>query len=102
MFYLPQSFLATLASRNESQAPETSGEVWSKEELPLVDENQVQELSKYVSHWCLMNTPRNGKRAAQCHCEAMLSYFWKVAVPPLSLVFLNTQLDKALSNAVWN
>jgi len=38
----------------ESQASETRGQVWSKEYLPLVEEDQVREHLNKVSPWDLM------------------------------------------------
>lgn len=73
MFYLPQSFLVTLALRNESQSPETSGKVWSEENLTSVEEDQVKEHWTYTSQRDLMGyTIHGGKGAAQCHCKATL------------------------------
>lgn len=99
MFLLPQSFLATLAFRNESQAPETGRKPEAKS--PLLEENQVQELLKYP-HQCVWWTHPGVEEELLSDFEAVLNYFWKVAMPTLSLVFLNTWQDKTLTNAVWH
>lgn len=99
MFLLPQSFLTTLAFRNESQASETVRKPEAKS--PLLEENQVQEFLEYP-HQCVWWTHPGMAEELLSHFEAVLSYFWKVAMPALSLVVLNTWQDKALSNAVWH
>lgn len=40
----------------ESQASETRGQVWSKKDLPLVEEDQVREHLNKVSPWDLIGS----------------------------------------------
>ena len=48
------SALTRKTSLQESQASETRGQVRSKEDLPLVEEDQVREHLNKVSRWDLM------------------------------------------------
>lgn len=70
------SVFAGETSLQESPVPETRGKVWSKEDLPSAEENQIKEhLSKLDIHKSM--GPDHGLApvsADQCHCTATLEY----------------------------
>ena len=66
-------FASVFTGLQESRVPETQGKVWSKEGVPLVEEDQVREyLSKADIHELMVLDgmhPR-AEGAGRCHCKA--------------------------------
>lgn len=68
----------------ESQAPETCGKVWSSEDLPLVEEDQISKhFNKWDIHTCMAPNGEaltRAEGAAPCHGEATLVDLWEITV----------------------
>lgn len=87
---------SNMAFKNGSHAPESSQKVWSKGNLTLArgKSNSGTEYTHANGVWWIQP---GAARELLSVTARPCCYFWKVAMPPLSLVFLNTQQDKALT-----
>lgn len=62
---------------HQSQVPETSEKVWTREDLPSVEDYQIRGMQVHGAWW---EVPTSTGWADWCHCEATHDYLWKVIV----------------------
>jgi len=84
---LTHSFSSVFTSRTtlqKSKGSETRGKGWNKEDIPLVEQDQIKvylstvDIQKSMSPWA--HTPISAEVAGSCHWETTLNKLWTIMV----------------------
>lgn len=73
-----QVLKAYFASLQQSQMSETKGKCWSKNNVPLVEEDQVRKYLSKLDSKKFMCSDGSAEGAGRCHCEVMPDNVWLI------------------------